>query len=205
MSLQPGNPPSESRTALAADLPRFASNQPESAAILNGTLSILNGPDAQGLLPHEIYAIELQDVRNGGGLQSARSIGWRYLLPGALNAPLAADVQSTGGGHRLSVLDRGIFPRHTVSALETLQQDGRVQAQDFVLRLLIFPAARFRSIWLKAVARPDYRDDLFYPLNDPARPSGDVPTDVMSYEQFEPMLSALARGIDVRNPDEGRR
>lgn len=201
MSLQPGNPPSESRVALASDLPRFASNQPESAAILNGTLSILNGPDAQGLLPHEIYVLELLDIRGGGGLQNARSIGWRYLLPGALNAPLAADVQSSGGSHHLSVLDRGVFPRHTVTALEMLQQDARVQAQDFVLRLLAFPAARFRAIWLKAAARTDYLDDLFYALNDPARPSVEALGEIIPYEPFEIRLRALARDVDERNPD----
>jgi hypothetical protein len=205
MSVRPGTPPDDSLTALAADLPRFATAQPEGPALLDRAMNRLNEPEAQGLVPHEIYVLELRDVLERFGLNRARPAGWRYLLRGAPTAPLAilaADVQvAAGGRYRMHALDQGAFPRRTMMAFARLQQDPRVPQHDFVLRLLLFPAGRLRSIWLRAADRPGFDDDLFYPLNDPLKPAGEPPDILVTHDQMEEMLYAVARAVDTNDAE----
>ena len=90
----------------------------------------------------------------------------------------------------------------TLRAVQRLERDPSIQDGSSELRLLLFPAGRSRSLWLADETTPDHERDQFYPLNDPLRPSPQVPNILLDAQGMRDWLQRVASAVDSKNPDE---
>jgi hypothetical protein len=150
-------------------------------------------PDS--LLPHEVFAIQLDDIRGGIGIDAARAVAWRYLIGVDSGIPQIADVGEGPTGHKVTAVRRGRSVGATVEAIQKLEADPRVANGSYEMRLLLFPAGRFRSLWLCDAAIPNHAGDLFYPLNDPIRGLPDPIGELLSYDQMNNLLTRVAKTV----------
>jgi hypothetical protein len=154
------------------------------------------------LFPHQVFALELNDVRAGLGVSAARPTAWRYLIGAGSPLPQAADVRmEPGGGYKVEAVRSGATPTATMRAVQQLQSDPRIQNRSYEVRLLLFPAARMRSLWLADEAAPSHEQDLFYPLNNPQVPAQDTPNVLLDYRGMTEWLAQLAAAIDTKYPE----
>lgn len=203
MSLKFGEPPNASVTTLAQDLTRFAGVS--GGADFDSIETVRESAAAASpvaLLPHEVFALELNDIRAGQGIAAARPVAWRYLIGTESGSPQVADVRAEPGGiHALEAVRGGSTPVQTLNAVERLQRDPRVEGGSYEMRLLLFPAARLRSLWLADLDVPDHGRDLFYLLNNPMSPTQLPSETLLDYPSMLEWLRQLAVRVDTRDPD----
>ena len=206
MPLKFGQPPTASVTGLADDLPRYSEAAGGAAAMQIESARLSAAADrSTDLFPHEVFALELDDVRAGLGVSAARPTAWRYLIGAGSALPQAADVRTEpGGGYKVEAVRSGSTPIATLRAVQQLQADPRVQNGSYEIRMLLFPAARLRSLWLAADTQaptPGHERDLFYPLNNPQLPTQDAPNMLLDYRGMSEWLVQLAASVDTKYPE----
>jgi hypothetical protein len=113
--------------------------------------------------PHAIYDLRADEIAAGGGLETARRTGFRYLVESAQATVAAAEVNTdaSGAASLLAHVNFGPYVEATARALTVLPTLGQVSAATFEARLLRFAAVGVMAIWLKPDAAGQ---DLIYPL-----------------------------------------
>jgi hypothetical protein len=155
---------------------RFAPEPQNGSALVQAGLNrILRRPEAPAAMqamtltttqvtaPHAVYDLDADKVAAGGGLETARATGFRYLVNTAGNSVAAAEVQvdASGAAQVLANVNFGPFVAATSQALAYLSTLSQVASRSYEARLLRFAAIGVMAIWLKA----DEADaDIVYPL-----------------------------------------
>ena len=131
-----------------------------SEAVRGLTDEATEGPVPDIALPHEVYAMGLDDVV-GGDLKKARRTGWRYLVLQGDRAVAAAVVDAPEGKARMqfSHVNSGPFVEETVNAVAQAEGLEAVARGDYEVRLLNIPALYVMALWLHGE-----RDDLLLPM-----------------------------------------
>jgi hypothetical protein len=148
MALQIPQPPDKSRQALQQGLQRLPESRVRSFAVG------LVGGAPEISQPHQVFSMGLQDLAAGGGLDSAKSTGWRYLVTpaaptGESRAVAAADVNEMGGSHQFAQWHEGWISEATHKAIEAAKQLPQVATGSYELRTLRLPALLLDALWLK--------------------------------------------------------
>jgi hypothetical protein len=122
--------------------------------------AIAGAPGADIALPHEVYAMGLDDVI-GADLGKARRTGWRYLMVQGDRAVAAAVVDAPEGKSRMrfSHVNSGPFVEETVNAVSQAEGLEAVARGDYEVRLLSIPALYVMALWLHGIG-----DDLLIPM-----------------------------------------
>jgi len=203
MPLKFGRPPSASVTGLAVGLSRFSEAAGGATAAQMETARVSAEADQPtDLFPHQVFALALDDVRAGLGVGAARPTVWRYLIGAGSTLPQAADVRAdTGGSYKVEAVRSGATALATLRAVQQLRNDPRIQNGSYEIRMLLFPAARLRSLWLAEEATPSHELDLFYPLNNPQSPNQEPPNVLLDYRAMSEWLMQLAASVDTRYPE----
>jgi hypothetical protein len=114
--------------------------------------------------PHQVFNLQLDDLRSGAGLNAANPTGWRYLVREGDRVLAAAESMSdpAGEGPVFSQFNEGPFVPATAGALAVAGSDRRVVDRRFTPRLLHIPALHAMALWLHPDDADD--DDLLVPL-----------------------------------------
>lgn len=149
-------PPPDSVAQLVGSLARDASGP------IGLTASRSSLPPASQTSPHPVFALGLDDLAAGAGVEAARLVAWRYLLEADGGEWAAAEVyQVDQGTHRWGALNRGKHVKGTLDELRTASADSRFAGIDYSVQLLRIPALSLGFLWLKA---PEGTDDVFIPI-----------------------------------------
>jgi hypothetical protein len=114
--------------------------------------------------PHQVFNLQLDDLRSGADLNAAKPTGWRYLVREGDRVLAAAESMSdpAGEGPVFSQFNEGPFVPATAGALAVAGSDRRVVDRRFTPRLLHIPALHAMALWLHPDDADD--DDLLVPL-----------------------------------------
>jgi hypothetical protein len=117
-------------------------------------------------LPHDVYAMGLDAIADGRGLDAARRVGRRCLVMEGDRPVAAAELSDPDGEGDLTTTE-GPFTDATARTVREVEAWPQVADGEYDLRLLRVPALYLMALWLKD---RDGSQDLLIPL-DPA-PSG---------------------------------
>jgi hypothetical protein len=143
---------------------RFASEPRNGAALVRSHLEKLTSrPGPPGALgasaaalalasPHPVFDLRADEVAAGGGLETARQTGFRYLVTSGNSVVAAAEIQtdSSGTATRLANVNYGRFAAATADSLPRLATSAAVGGALHEVRLLRFSAIYLMAIWLKS-------------------------------------------------------
>lgn len=156
MPLHLPNPPSGAPDHVKSKLRTFADH----AAF---TTKALRGARADRLdvsTPHQIFALELDDITGGGGLDRAQPVGWRYLIESEGQVIASAETMpAPDGTQQVAQFTEGPFVDATDKAVKTIRKLPKLEAAGFELRLLRIPALYLMALWLHSPT-----EDLLVPL-----------------------------------------
>jgi hypothetical protein len=134
--------------------------------------------------PHQVVQLALFDVAGLRLSDSARPVGWRFIVVDESRAVGAVEVREDEGdtaGYVFSHFNSGQFVNSTVEAFARLEELGR---EPHDVRLLDVPALYVQALWLHGTA------DEYMPL----RPAPDPlePYRIYSADEFSRHLAPLA-------------
>jgi len=112
--------------------------------------------------PHPVYTTDLEDVAAGRAIESARLVGWRYLISEQEGAGRVAEVHwdESAGTHCFGGVTEGAFVDETLAALAELERREEIEQDDYELRVLRIPGLFVFAVWLRA----DVGEDIVVPL-----------------------------------------
>ncbi|MET0966741.1 MAG: hypothetical protein ABWZ02_10110 [Nakamurella sp.] len=143
MPLVQPTPPAAATAAIRDKLEQYGDPEITNPAALGGSQPTELTPVSA--LP--TYVLGLDALGRAYPLDSARAIGWRYLLEDGGQAVAAAEtVRSDEGGHRFASFNKGPFVSATVAAMHAAQLHAT--GQDLEVRFLTVPAIALRALWL---------------------------------------------------------
>jgi hypothetical protein len=158
------------------------------------TTKALRGARAEHLdvsTPHQVFALGLDDITGGGGLDRAQPVGWRYLIES--NGQVIASAETMpgpDGSQQVAQFTEGPFVDATDKAVKTIRKLPKLEAAGFELRLLRIPAMYLTALWLHSSA-----EDLFVPLQPSpigkegkAMPTAEFFSDLAEHAQSNPPL-----------------
>jgi hypothetical protein len=137
-------PPAEALNVARAGLRRLC----ETGAVSSPALRRVPIDQLRLTRPQPVYLLGLDELRDGRGLDAARSIGWRYFVEAddlAQPLALAETVALADGSQTFAHLNYGPFVAGTAAALSAAEQ---TTAMDAEIRLLHVPALYFVALWL---------------------------------------------------------
>jgi len=146
MGIQLATPPPESAALVTSAVVSVSQTQSDAAAKIN------QSPDPSQLnsaLPHPVYQLDVADIQQGKNLDSARRVGWRFLILDGTRT--VAAIELTYGYDRLefSQMETGPFVEATREALRILEDTPSVQDGMYEFRLLRAPGVYVMAVWLK--------------------------------------------------------
>jgi hypothetical protein len=110
--------------------------------------------------PHQVFTMGLEDITSGGGLDSAKPVGWRYLVEdGGQLVASAETAQTPDGTQEVSQFTEGPFVAETDKAVKAVRKLPQLVAAGFELRLLRIHSLYVMALWLHSPAT-----DLLVPL-----------------------------------------
>jgi len=183
---------------------QFATPPPESAALVSRVLVTLSKPrpgsaakiphGAEPLplnfsLPHPVYQLDVADIQQGKNLDSARRVGWRFLILDGKKA--AVELTYSFGKLEFSQLEEGPFAEATIKALRLVENTVAVKNGNFEFRLLRAPGVYVVAVWLKDFRR---NNDIFVPLAPTKGSSGIVGASLIQNQSA--LLAALKPLVD---------
>lgn len=117
--------------------------------------------------PHPVFALSLEDLTSGRGLDAAVQVGWRYLVSRDDRTLAAVETPMTEVEPELQ-LNEGPFVGGTVETIRLVEDLDEVKQRDFELRLLKVVALYTVALWLQG------DDDILVPMAQchPALESG---------------------------------
>jgi len=121
--------------------------------------------DPSKLKPHRIYALRLDRLAEGRPLEEAQFLSWRYIVGGAPDSLLSADVRvAAEDKHVFSAFSQSRIANETVAQLEKVITDKSFSQGTFPPRLLRVFGLMFAALWLHRPEAEDFKDDIFIPL-----------------------------------------
>jgi hypothetical protein len=121
--------------------------------------------DPSKLRPHQIYALRLDRLAEGGPLEEAELLGWRYIIGGTPGSLLSADVRvGPEDEHVFSAFSQSRITNETVTQLDKVIADKSFSQKKFTPRLLRVFGLSFAALWLHRPEAKDFKDDIFIPL-----------------------------------------
>ena len=117
-------------------------------------------------LPHDVYAMGLDAIAEGKGLDAAEPVGRRCLVMEGDRPVAAAELADAEGEGDLTTTE-GPFTEATARTVREVEAWPQIAEGEYDLRLLRVPALYLMALWLKD---RDGSADMLVPL-DPA-PSG---------------------------------
>lgn len=116
-------------------------------------------------LPHQIYALRLDRLAEGGALEQAELLSWRYIVGGTPDSPLSADVRvAADDEHVFSAFSQSRIANETVAQLEKVITDKSFSRETFTPRLLRVFGLMFAALWLHKQGAENFKGDIFIPL-----------------------------------------
>jgi hypothetical protein len=116
-------------------------------------------------LPHQVYALRLDRLAEGGPLEEAKLLSWRYIVGGTSDSILSADVRvGAGQEHVFSEFSQSRIANETVAQLDKVAADKSFSQEEFNPRLLRVFGLMFAALWLHRQEAADLKDDIFIPL-----------------------------------------
>lgn len=125
-----------------------------SVATPERTRSLGAGQELRATAPHPVYTLAVEDLAGGRALaESARLIGWRYLLMRGDTPESAVELSCASDGSRVKFagLSRGPFVAATYDAIRIAEHVDAVVSGEYELRLLRIPALYAMALWLKGM------------------------------------------------------
>jgi hypothetical protein len=167
MAIAPEKPPVESVKTLEEGLANIGVTDlsiDESFPKFNKFVDDHNDPSK--LRPHQIYALRLDRLAEGGPLlEEAELLGWRYIVGGTPDSLLSADVQAGAGDeHVFSAFSQSRIANETITQLDKVIADKSFSQEKFTPRLLRVFGLMFAALWLHRPGAEDFKDDIFIPL-----------------------------------------
>lgn len=195
MSIKSSPPPQDAINGLRSGLGQIRTMPGAPAAGgYTPTLSAGHEPHWDEGLPHQVYNLGLDAIRDGKGLDAAQAVGWRFLLGQPSQDPtVAAEIHESGGQHEFSGLNRGPFVAQTLTAIKQAETTPEIRDGDFEPRVLRIPALYVVALWLKERSTGK---DILIPL-DPA-PTNLTPGRHYTADEFAAEL--LAMGARMTGP-----
>ena len=119
-------------------------------------------PSVDIVAEHPVFAIEPRQVVAGESAGSAKAVGWRYLVNKDGDV-ITADVRlNPSGEHRVAeIATTSAVAEATMKAVEQAEEDPRVVAGNYELRLLGVRGLDLSTVWLKDKSGTD---DYFIPI-----------------------------------------
>jgi hypothetical protein len=194
MNLRPVEPPQDSVISAREGV----SNLLATEALGGGRLQILAvGPETTELeltAPHQVFVMDLDALLANRGLNSAHSVGWRYLVARGTQVVGAAETADRGesDSNRFSSLSRDPHVDRIAEAITSVESWSMGDDSEYELRLLRIPAAYSDNLWLHAS-----NGDYLVPVA-PA-PPGLVPLEAYRPEQ---VLEILRQDVAEKTHDE---
>jgi len=116
-------------------------------------------------LPHQIHALRLDRLAQGGALEQAELLSWRYIVGGTPDSILSADVRvAPEEEHVFSAFSQNRLANETVTQLNKVADDRIFFQATFNPRLLRVFGLMFAALWLHRPGAKDFKDDIFIPL-----------------------------------------
>ena len=147
---------------------------------------------------HQVFNLDLSDLRAGSALAAIRHSGWRYLLRDGDKVVASAETIIIDGAEQFLEFNQGPFVASTAGALKRADKAPETQARSFEPRLLQVPALHTVALWLHS----DGEHDLLIPL-DPTL-AGIVANRVYPAAELLGILTDQARLIPQMGPDDTR-
>ena len=168
-------------------------------SILRGANPPVGAPPAPVVMaPHPIYAIAVDALLTGKGIEAATLVGWRYLLVEGTTVEKAAEIRiSRGTAVAFYGINSGPAVTSAATALAAAEQLPQVQRRDFDIRFLRIPSLGVKALWLHGQGR---HDDQFLLLSSLTQ-TNDSGAVLARFEaqkpypadQLFPALAAIAR------------
>lgn len=101
--------------------------------------------------PHQVYVLSREDLFSKGGLEQAKSVGWRYLVitdQGGIVGAAETAEQAESHDHQFVSLSRDSNLEVVPGVIRQIEETPTEWADEFELRLLRVPAAYSVNIWL---------------------------------------------------------
>lgn len=131
------------------------------------------GPAIAPELSHQVFALGLTDVADGGGLAAAKLVSWRHILPPSGKSRLTVEVtvDERTGRHRFAAVNSGPFAEAVQRQVAAASQDPVVRGGDYDLAVLQISALAVVAVWLRG---RDGKEDVVIPVapTDPALVAG---------------------------------
>jgi hypothetical protein len=116
-------------------------------------------------MPHQIHALRLDRLAEGKPLEEAEFLAWRYIVGGASDSILSADVRvGAEEEHVFSAFSQNRIAGETVTRLDKVAIDKIFSQATFSPRLLRVFGLMFAALWLHRQGATDFKDDIFIPL-----------------------------------------
>lgn len=160
-------PPPESLTALEEGLAGLELAAPPPLNAVSDRFRKLAGdaPSQKSNMAHQVYALRLDRLAQGGPLEDAQLIGWRYIVDPTLDSIVSADVRvGDGGAYVFSEFGKNKIAGKTVAQLDKLSADQNFSQEKFIARLLSVFGLMFSALWLHRQGVNDFKNDIFIPL-----------------------------------------
>jgi hypothetical protein len=193
MAIRHVEPPAEALNVALAGLRRLC----ETGAVSSPALRRVPVDQLRLTRPQPVYLLGLDELRDGRGLDAARSIGWRYLVESNTSdqpLALAETAALPNGAQTFTHLNYGPFVAGTAVALSAAEQTMAIDAE---IRLLHVPALYFVALWLEDPAGP-----VLIPVA-PA-PPGIVANRGYPARQLLDVLTTRARALPVIAAEDNR-
>ena len=156
MPMHVPDPPRDVHDAVTSTLRHFADRSHFSTDALRRA-----SPDQLDVsTPHQVFTIGLDDLVAGRGLDSARPVGWRYLVEES-GQPIATAETAVApdGTEVMSQFTEGPYVDATANAVKAARALPQLEAAGYDLRLLRIPALYLMALWLHSP-----HNDLLIPL-----------------------------------------
>jgi hypothetical protein len=158
MTLRTVEPTRQSIDAVTAALSELAGR----AEFRRRALARANPLEVALAVPHDVYALGLDEVAGRARIDQARWIARRFLVMAGDRAVSSAEIaDEAGAGFQAN---EGPYVAATADAIARAEDDPDLAAGDYEIRLLRIPALYFVALWLRDEGDDD---DVLVPL-DPA-------------------------------------
>jgi hypothetical protein len=140
--------------------------------------------------PHRIYSVGRDDILADRGLDSARPVGWRYLVEAGGQVIASAEtVELEDGSQEVSQFTEGPYVGSTETVVRAARALPQLEKAGFELRLLRIPALYLMALWLHAKAT-----DLLIPLApSPIGKEGQIVPVAQLFSELSRQARAAAR------------
>jgi hypothetical protein len=196
MPLQVPDPPSGVHDKVRTTLHEFSDNSRFSTDKLRGART----EELDVSTPHQVFTVGLDDIMADRGLDSAKQVGWRYLVEAA-GEPIASaeTTESEDGVQVMSQFTEGPFVESTAAAVRNAHRLPQLEKAGFELRLLRIPAIYLMALWLHSKST-----DLLIPLApSPIGKEGQIVPVAQLFSELSRQARATARSDRDHTEEHG--